>query len=54
MIGAGIMVSDWTTFCGSDTTTTGLSVIESVFMPRDSQPSVIGDETSESFIDGYV
>lgn len=54
MIGAGIIDSDWTTFCGSDTTTTELSVIESVFMLRDSQPSVIVDEMSKSLIDGYV
>ena len=38
-------------FCGYDTTATELSVIESVFKLRDSQPSSIVKEMRASLID---
>lgn len=31
MIGGGLVVNDWSLFCGSDTTATELSVLEAVF-----------------------
>ena len=31
MIGAGLVVNDWTAFAGLDTTSTELSVVEGVF-----------------------
>lgn len=35
MLGAGVVVNDWIAFCGLATTSTELSVIESVFKLSD-------------------
>ncbi|KAJ1652064.1 Eukaryotic translation initiation factor 6 [Coemansia sp. RSA 1836] len=53
VIGGGLVVNDWTAFAGLDTTSTELSVVESIFKLQDSQPSAIVNDMRDSLIDNY-
>ncbi|CRL01685.1 CLUMA_CG014904, isoform A [Clunio marinus] len=51
LLAAGIVANDWTAFCGITTTSTELSVIESVFKLNESQPSKITSNLRASLIE---
>lgn len=54
LIGAGLVVNDWCAFTGLDTTSTEISVIESIFKIQDAKPTAIIDEYRESLVESMI
>lgn len=52
-VGSGIVVNDWSSFVGYDTTSTELSVIESIFRLHDSSPDSISGNLRNTIIESY-
>eukprot|EP01091_Cochliopodium_minus_P015921 TRINITY_DN5799_c0_g1_i1.p1 TRINITY_DN5799_c0_g1~~TRINITY_DN5799_c0_g1_i1.p1 ORF type:complete len:244 (+),score=69.19 TRINITY_DN5799_c0_g1_i1:32-763(+) len=53
LIGSGLIVNDWTAFCGTDTTSTEISVIDNIFKLNESQPTNLVNQVRESLIDTF-
>jgi len=51
LIGGGVCVNDWCAFCGLDTTSTEISVVENIFKLGDHQPSNIATKMKNSLLD---
>mmetsp|Transcript_7735 Transcript_7735/g.29003 ORF Transcript_7735/g.29003 Transcript_7735/m.29003 type:complete len:245 (-) Transcript_7735:2217-2951(-) len=51
LLGAGLVVNDWSAYVGAKTTSTEVAVIESIFNLKDNKPSKIVNEFRSSLIE---
>lgn len=54
LVGAGLCANDWIAFCGLNTTSAELSVIESIFKLGENTPATISKELRDTLIESML
>ncbi|KAJ1673445.1 Eukaryotic translation initiation factor 6, partial [Spiromyces aspiralis] len=54
VIGGGMVVNDWSAFVGMDSTSSEISVIESIFKLQDAQPTTIVNDMRDALVETYI